>query len=113
MGRRAVLGGLAAGLGALASVLPSWRAEAREARTWTVVMARMKFGALPPSVRVGDTIVWDNQDMFRHTATARDGSFNIDLAPHKSGRTVIRKAGQIAFYCKFHPAMTGVLSVKP
>lgn len=76
-------------------------------------MDRMRFGPTPSNVRVGDVILWDNRDMFRHTATARNGSFDIDLAAKSSGRTVIRKAGRIDFHCKFHPGMTGVLSVKP
>jgi plastocyanin len=62
-------------------------------------------------VNVGDTIVWDNRDMFRHTATARDGSFNVDLVAGAKGKTVLRKAGAIAFTCKYHPGMHGLLQV--
>ena len=79
-------------------------------RTHTVVMDKMKFGAVP-SVKVGDTIIWVNKDMFRHTATAKNGAFNVDLAPGAKGKTVIRKAGTIAFICKYHPGMRGVLKV--
>ena len=70
----------------------------------------MKFGAVP-AVKVGDTIFWVNKDLFRHTATAKDGSFNIDLPAGAKGKTVIRKAGAIAFTCKYHPGMKGVLKV--
>jgi plastocyanin len=49
--------------------------------------------------------------MFKHSATARDKSFNVDLPPKSSGKTVIRHAGTIAFYCIYHPGMTGSLSV--
>ncbi len=77
-------------------------------RTHTVVMDKMKFGAVP-AVKVGDTIVWVNKDMFRHTATAKNGAFNVDLAPGAKDKTVIRKAGTIAFICKYHPGMRGVL----
>jgi plastocyanin len=80
-------------------------------RTHTIVMNKMKFGAAPAGVKAGDTILWINKDMFRHTATAKDGSFNIDLAPGSKGKTVVRKAGAIAFVCKYHPGMRGVLKV--
>ena len=77
----------------------------------TVVMDKMKFGPVPAGIRAGDIILWVNRDMFRHTATARDGSFNIDLAPSKSGRSVVERAGAISFYCIYHPGMKGQLSV--
>jgi len=80
-------------------------------RTHVVVIDKMKFGALPADLKAGDTIVWDNRDMFRHTATAKDGSFNVDLPAGAKGKMVVRKSGSIAFICKFHPGMRGVLKV--
>jgi plastocyanin len=77
----------------------------------TVVIDKMKFGPLPSALRVGDTIQWVNKDMFRHTATAKDGSFNVDLAPGAKGTTRLTKAGAIAIFCRFHPGMTGQLTI--
>jgi len=76
-----------------------------------VVIDRMKFGAVPARVKAGDTIVWINRDMFRHTATATNGAFNIDLPAGAKGQTIVRKRGAIAFICKFHPGMRGMLKV--
>jgi len=90
-------------------VAPSMAAAAP--RTHVVTIEKMKFGALPADVRAGDTIIWDNRDMFKHTATARDGSFNVDLPAGAKGKTVVRKTGAIAFMCKYHPGMRGVLKV--
>lgn len=81
-------------------------------KAYTVVVDKMKFGAVPAGARVGDTILWVNKDMFRHTATARDGSFNVDLPVGKSAKTILKKPGSIAFYCIFHPGMTGTLVVR-
>lgn len=83
------------------------------ATTHTVVIDRMVFGALPANLRVGDTIVWVNRDVVRHTATASDRSFDVDLPAGRSGRTKLTRAGRIAFVCKFHPGMKGVLVVAP
>lgn len=80
-------------------------------RVHTVTIDKMKFGALPARISVGDTILWVNKDMFRHTATARDKSFNIDLPPKTSGKTVIKRSGSISFYCIYHPGMKGALTV--
>ena len=88
-------------------------AAAAAPRTYTVVIDKMKFGAMPTHLRVGDVILWVNRDIFRHTATARDRSFNVQLAPSESAKTVIRRSGAIAFYCTYHPGMTGRLIVAP
>ena len=80
-------------------------------RTHVVTIDKMKFGAVPAGLKAGDTIVWQNRDMFRHTATARDGSFNVDLAAGAKGKTLLRKPGTLDFTCKYHPGMRGVLKV--
>ena len=80
-------------------------------RNYTVVIDKMKFGAVPSGLRAGDVILWVNRDLFRHTATAADHSFDIDIAAGKSGKTMLRKAGTIAVSCKFHPGMKARLIV--
>ena len=80
-------------------------------RTYTIVINAMKFGPMPAGVRPGDRIVWINKDMFRHTATARDGSFNVDLMPGAKGTSVLRKAGVIPVFCRYHPGMRTMLKV--
>ena len=80
-------------------------------RTHTVVIDKMKFGAIPTNLRVGDVILWVNKDIFRHTATARDHSFNVDIAPSQTARTVLRRSGAVPFFCTFHPGMKGQLIV--
>lgn len=103
--RRAVL--LTVAASAAAAALPA----AARAKTHTIVMSRMSFGPSPAGLRVGDTIVWVNRDLFRHTATASNRAFNVDLAPGASGRTVLRTAGRIPYVCRFHPGMAAVLTV--
>ena len=97
-------------LGPAAALLVEASAQAAP-RTHVVIMEKMKFMSVPASVRRGDTILWENRDMFRHTATAKNGAFNVDLAPGAKGKTVVRNAGEVAFLCKYHPGMRGVLKV--
>ncbi len=80
-------------------------------KTYTITMGAMKFGPVPTTLHVGDTIVWVNEDLFRHTATAADKSFNVDLEPNERAKTVLKKAGKVHFTCLFHPGMTGDLVV--
>ena len=78
-----------------------------------IVLDKMKFGTVPASVRAGDTILWVNRDLFRHSATAANKSFDVDLPPHAQVRMTVRASGTIAFTCKYHPGMRGTLRVTP
>lgn len=81
------------------------------ARTYSVTIDKMKFAPVTAKLRVGDRIVWVNRDMFQHSATAADHSFDVDLRAGAKGVTVLRRAGTTAFSCKYHPGMRGVLHV--
>lgn len=83
------------------------------AADYVVVVDKMAFGALPAELHVGDTIIWKNDDLFRHTATAQDGSFDVDLPVQSEVVMPLTVAGQWDFICKFHPGMTGTLVVLP
>jgi plastocyanin len=79
---------------------------------WTVVLDKMKFGPLPNQLHKGDSIVWVNRDFLRHSATAANHSFDVDLPAGAKGITVVKSAGAIAFACRYHPGMRGVLQVR-
>jgi plastocyanin len=98
-------------LAAVAWALLSNSAPAAAApHTYTVVVDKMKFGALPSQVHAGDIIIWDNRDMFRHSATAK-GAFDVDLPAGKAVKMRVTRTGSFAFLCKYHPGMKGVLKV--
>lgn len=83
------------------------------AAEYTVTISDMQFGPLPAELHAGDTIVWRNDDIFEHTATARNGSFDVDLPAKASATMVVAEPGSFEFFCKFHPGMTGTLVVAP
>jgi plastocyanin len=94
--------------------LVATRVEARQpAATHTIIIDKMAFGAAPTNLHVGDTIIWVNRDLFQHSATAGDRSFNVDIAPGKSARIVLARAGIISFHCAYHPGMKGTLVIAP
>lgn len=103
--RRGALAGLVALAGCIAGA-----ARAAPA-THVVTITRMAFASPPGPLAVGDEIVWRNEDLFRHTATARDGSFDLDLPPGEEARLTLASAGQIEVFCRFHPGMTLGLTV--
>jgi plastocyanin len=94
-------------LGAALFTLPAYATQ------FTIVIEKLKFGTVPTELHVGDTILWQNNDVLRHSVTARDKSFDIDLPPKTEVTQVLGAAGTFAFFCKFHPGMTGTLVVQP
>lgn len=87
-------------------------AAAAAPHSYTVIIDKLKFGPVPQQLHRGDSIIWDNRDMLRHSATASDHSFDADLPPGAKVRTVLTKSGAISFTCRYHPGMRGVLQVK-
>jgi plastocyanin len=81
-------------------------------RSYTIVIDKMKFGAVPANLHKGDIIVWDNRDMFLHNAMSK-GEFDFDLPAGKKVAIRLKKAGTFSFTCKYHPGMKGVLKVLP
>ncbi len=65
------------------------------------------------SAKVGDTIEWINKDVFAHTATAKNGDFDVMLPPKKSATFVLKKAGTVDYYCRYHPNMKATLKIAP
>ena len=96
---------------ATAAAAPAGAQQAAGPREFTVQMDNMSFGQLPQGAKVGDTVIWVNNDTVQHTVTARDGSFDVRLQPGKRGRSVLTKAGTIGLFCIFHPMMRGTLRV--
>jgi len=86
---------------------------AAEAADYTIVLDKMKFGPVPAELHPGDVITWQNDDIFRHSATARDKSFDVDLPAKSAVKMVIGAAGTVEFFCKFHPGMKGTLVIAP
>ena len=84
-----------------------------QAETIKVEIKNLIFGPVEVKARVGDTIVWENRDVFAHTATATDKSFDVMLPPKKSGSLTVTKAGTFDYFCKFHPNMKAKLTVTP
>jgi plastocyanin len=88
-------------------------AKPRAPVIYTVILKDMKFGPTPPAIHVGDTIEWDNEDIFLHSATAKDKAFDAELKPKAHLWTTFRKPGTYAFACRYHPGMTGTIVVRP
>lgn len=98
-----------------ASPAPGESAEVSP-RIHTVTIKGMDFVPATLEVSVGDTIVWVNEDLVPHTATAIvDGTalFDSGVFPaNASWKYVAVKPGTIPYVCLLHPTMKGTLIVR-
>jgi len=83
------------------------------AATIEITMENLVISPAEVSAKVGDTITWINKDVFAHTATAKNGDFDVTLPPNKSATSVLKKAGTVDYYCRYHPNMKATLKIEP
>ena len=105
-----ILAGGALAFSVLAYGSPSPGAEPRARE---IEIDKLAFGPAPDALHVNDIVEWVNADIFQHTASATDGSFDVDLPAGAKGRTILKRAGVVDYFCRFHPGMQGRLEVAP
>ncbi|WP_315769398.1 MULTISPECIES: cupredoxin family copper-binding protein [unclassified Bradyrhizobium] len=81
------------------------------AATIQISMQNLEISPAMASAKVGDTIEWINKDALVHTATARNGDFDVVLPPNKTGSLLLKKAGTVDYYCRYHPNMKATLKI--
>ncbi len=67
------------------------------------------------TISVGDTVTWMNNDENIHTATSRSAPPLFDSETIEAGEefsVTFTEEGEIRYFCKFHPWMTGVINVQ-
>ena len=99
--------GLMAGVLSLAAMAAPARAA-----TITIVMENLVVSPAAATAKVGDTIEWVNKDVVAHTATANNGDFDVMIPPKKTVTYVLKKAGTVDYYCRFHPNMKATLKIE-
>lgn len=82
----------------------------------TVKMKGMVFVPATLTVNVGDTVMWVNEDLVPHTATATvNGEKVFDsgvMMMKDSWKYVATKSGTIPYVCLLHPNMKATLVVR-
>ena len=84
-----------------------------QAATIQVTIDKLVFAPAEVNAKVGDTVEWVNKDALAHTATATNGDWNVVTGPKQSGQVVLKKAGAVDYFCKYHPNMKGRVVVMP
>jgi plastocyanin len=74
---------------------------------------KLKFDPPQVSAHVGDTIEWTSSDFVLHTATARNKDWDVTIPAKGVGHVTLEHPGDVDYFCRFHPNMTGRISVMP
>ena len=80
--------------------------------THTVVMKATSYAPPASTVKLGDVVVWRNEDPFPHTATAAGVFDSKSIAAGASWTYKPKAAGEYVYVCTFHPNMKGTLKVE-
>jgi plastocyanin len=83
------------------------------AATVQITMENLVISPAQASAKVGDNIEWINKDIFAHTATVRNGDWDVTMPPKKTVTSALKKAGTVEYYCRFHPNMKATLVIAP
>lgn len=99
------------------AMLISFHADPSRAAGPTAIVAIENFSFQPSRLTIapGTTVTWINRDDVPHTATAQGDSPLFDskaLDTDDKFSFTFNTPGTYPYYCKVHPHMTGVITVK-
>jgi plastocyanin len=78
-----------------------------------VTIEGMRYIPSALSVHSGDQIAFSNKDLFPHTVTAGDKSFDSNgIAAGASWTFRAQGPGIYSYHCIFHPTMKGTITVR-
>jgi plastocyanin len=78
-----------------------------------VTMKGFAFNPATVTIKVGETVTWENQDGANHNVIADDGSFkSADFGQGKTFSFTFTKAGTYTYSCHIHPNMKGTVIVQ-
>ncbi|MEX6632931.1 plastocyanin/azurin family copper-binding protein [Hyphococcus lacteus] len=83
------------------------------AETHIVSIQGLEFVPATLDAQVGDTVVWVNEDVLVHTATADNGAWDSGTMQAGDEWSVVLEASGIVDYtCIFHPTMVGTINIE-
>ncbi|RWE85542.1 MAG: amicyanin [Mesorhizobium sp.] len=82
------------------------------AATIEVTIDKLVFSPASVQAKVGDTIEWTNKDILAHTATVK-GGWDVMIPAKWKRKVTLKAAGEVDYFCRFHPNMKGHIGVAP
>jgi plastocyanin len=82
------------------------------AATIQVTIDKLVFSPVEVKAKVGDTITWIIRTS-SHIRRLCAAGFDVMIEANKSASWVLKKAGIVEYYCRFHPNMKGRITITP
>lgn len=76
-----------------------------------VAITDLTFSPAGITVKAGDTVEWVNNDFVDHTATAKNGDWDVAIPAGQSASQKMTKVGTFTYFCRVHPDMIGTIHV--
>ena len=85
---------------------------ATDALSVSIVGQGSGYSPSAPSVQIGTTVTWTNDDTQTHTVTDEGSQFDsFDIAPGETWSMTFTEVGTFEYYCKYHLMMKGSITV--
>ena len=85
----------------------------KRATKHTVEMKNKRYEPADLTIKVGETVEWENLDDHDHTVVADDKSFKSDnISSGDTYEFTFKKAGKFRYACQYHPRMKGIITVQ-
>ena len=97
------------------SAVPTAQSSTTQLALVSVKIENFAYQPKELQIAVGTTVVWQNTDDLPHTVTSKDDPQVFDsgaLDTDEKFSFNFSKPGTYTYYCKVHPHMTGVVTVK-
>jgi plastocyanin len=82
--------------------------------TYNIAISNFAFSPSDQTIRVGDTVVWTNNDPLPHSVTSDSGSelSSSDLSTGRTYSHTFNTPGVFTYHCGVHPNMKGQITVQ-
>ena len=82
-------------------------------KLFAVAIRGFKFVPAEANIKVGETVVWTNEDSTSHTVESSDGALKSDeLSKGDTYMFTFTKSGRYDYICGIHPSMHGSVTVQ-
>jgi len=78
-----------------------------------IAIKNLKYDPAKVTVKVGQTVLWTNNDDHDHTVVAKNEAFDSkNLSSGDTFKHTFTKAGKYEYFCRYHPRMKGLITVE-
>jgi plastocyanin len=88
-------------------------APKEDAKPHKIKIQNLKYDPAKLTIKVGQTVIWTNNDDHDHTVVAKNDAFDSEnLTSGDSFKYTFAKVGKYEYFCRYHPRMKGTVTVE-